>query len=237
MADRNLTVAEVAARPGRAPRRADLPGAFVQLEPVDPARHAAELFAAATEDQTAGPELWTYMPYGPFEDLAAFTGWLQDRAAGDDPLFFAVRDKETGRAGGMASYLNIHPEHRSIEIGHIWFAPFLQRSRPSTEALYLMIRHAFDELAARRVEWKCNALNEASRRAAERLGFTFEGIFYQHMIIKGRNRDTAWFSILDHEWPELKSGFERWLDPGNFDGAGRQKQALRHTPRRDGQAR
>jgi len=224
-------------RPGRRPQRSDLPGIFVQLEPIDPARHGAELFAAATEDEKAGPGLWTYMPYGPFEDIAAFTGWLQGCAASDDPLFFALRDEASGRAGGMASYLNIHPEHRSIEIGHIWFAPFLQRRRQSTEALYLMIRHAFEELAARRVEWKCNALNEASRRAANRLGFSFEGIFYQHLIVKGRNRDTAWFSILDHEWPELQGGFERWLDPGNFDGAGRQKQALRHPPRQDGQAR
>lgn len=224
-------------RPGRRPPRSDLLGASVQLEPVEPARHGAELFAAATEDEQAGPGIWTYLPYGPFEDVAAFTGWLQDRAASDDPLFFAVRDKASGRPAGMASYLNIHPEHRSIEIGHIWFAPFLQRSRQSTEALYIMIRHAFDELAARRVEWKCNALNEASRRAALRLGFTFEGIFYQHMITKGRNRDTAWFSILDHEWPALQSGFERWLDPENFDAAGRQKQALRHPARQDGQAR
>lgn len=183
MADRNLTVGELEARDGGRPARSDLPGAFVELEPVDPARHAAELFA------------------GPVEDLAAFTGWLHDRAASDDPLFFAIRDKTSGRQ--------------------------------TTEALYLMIRHAFDDLAARRVGWKCNALNEPSRHAAERLGFTFEGIFHQHMIVKGRNRDTAWFSILDHERPELRSGFERRLDPGNFDGAGRQKQTLRS--RQDGQ--
>ena len=127
----------------------------------------------------------------------------------------------------MASYLNIVPANGCIEIGHIWFAPPLQKTRAATEAILLMIRHAFEDLACRRVEWKCDSLNEASRRAARRFGFSYEGTFRQHMIIKGRNRDTAWFAILDHEWPRVRAGFERWLDPDNFDAAGRQRENLR----------
>ncbi len=141
-------------------------------------------------------------------------------------MFFAVRDEGSGRAGGVASYLNIHPQPGTIEIGHIWFGPALQRTPAATEALYLLLHHAFDDLGYRRLEWKCNALNAASRRAAVRLGFAFEGTFYQHQIVKGRNRDTTWFSILDGEWPPIRANFEAWLAPENFDEAGGQRASL-----------
>ena len=141
-------------------------------------------------------------------------------------MFFAIVDLASGAASGMASYLNIVPANGCIEIGHIWFAPPLQKTRAATEAIFLMIRHAFEDLAYRRVEWKCNSLNEASKRAARRFGFTYEGTFRQHMVIKGRNRDTAWFAMLDHEWPAIRAAFERWLDPDNFDAAGRQRKSL-----------
>ena len=206
------------------PARADLTGTFSRLEPLDPARHAAELFAAS--HQPGAETLWDYLAYGPFADLAAFQAWLEERAISDDPLFFAIRELTSGQAVGMASYLNIVPVHGSIEIGHIWFGPALQRTPAATEALFLLLRHALDDLGYRRMEWKCNARNAASRRAAIRLGFRFEGIFYQHMVTKGRNRDTAWFSILDHEWPPLRDAFEAWLAPENFDADGRQRRAL-----------
>jgi RimJ/RimL family protein N-acetyltransferase len=166
------------------------------------------------------------MAYGPFESQAVFTAWLDERAASKDPVFYAVIDRAAGAARGMMSYLRIEPEHRVIEIGHIWFAPVLQRTRQATEAIYLMARHAFDDLGYRRLEWKCNALNAASRRAAERFGFTFEGIFRQHMIVKGGNRDTAWYSIIDGEWPIRRAAFEDWLSPENFDSSGRQRRSL-----------
>jgi RimJ/RimL family protein N-acetyltransferase len=202
----------------------------VRLEPLDPAIHAAELYAASHPSAETRTEqvrnLWTYMPYGPFPDLAAFTAWLGTQAASADPLFFAVRDLATGQASGMVSYQAIQPEHRSIEIAHIWFGPALQNTRQSTEALYLLMAHSFDELRYRRLEWKCDALNRSSRQAALRLGFAFEGIFYQHRIVKGRNRDTAWFSLLDYEWPRISANFRTWLAPDNFDENGRQRQSL-----------
>jgi RimJ/RimL family protein N-acetyltransferase len=210
---------------GRAPERVPLEGTLVRLQPVDVAAHGESLYALSH----ARPEhaaLWTYLPYGPFKDEATFTGWLAERAASSDPLFFALVEAQTGRASGMASYLNIVPANGSIEIGHIWFAPPLQKTRAATEAIFLMMRHVFDDLGYRRLEWKCNALNEASMRAARRFGFTYEGTFRQHMVVKCRNRDTAWFSILDREWPAIRAAFERWLDPGNFDAAGRQRKNL-----------
>jgi RimJ/RimL family protein N-acetyltransferase len=210
---------------GRAPRREPLQGAYVRLEPVDVARHAPSLYAlshAKAEDAA----LWTYLAYGPFPDQGAFERWLAERAASSDPLFFAVVDRQSGQASGMASYLNIVPDMGCIEIGHIWFAPPLQRTRPATEAIFLMMRHVFDDLGYRRLEWKCNALNEASMRAARRFGFTYEGTFRQHMVVKGRNRDTAWFALLDREWPAVRAAFERWLAPANFDAAGRQGASL-----------
>jgi RimJ/RimL family protein N-acetyltransferase len=147
-------------------------------------------------------------------------------AASEDPLFYAVIDLRDGRAGGVASYLRITPEHGVIEIGHIWFGRTLQRTRAATEAIYLLARHAFDDLGYRRLEWKCNAANAASRRAAERFGFTFEGIFRQHQIVKRQNRDTAWYAMLDHEWPPIRAAFEAWLHGANFDAGGRQRRRL-----------
>jgi RimJ/RimL family protein N-acetyltransferase len=210
--------------PAAVPARTAIDGDLVRLEVLDPERHAASLFTASHVASAEG--LWEHLPYGPFAGQAEFTAWLEQRAASADPLFFAVIDWESMRALGMASYLRIEPAHGVIEIGHIWFAPELQRTRQATEAIFLLARTAFDDLGYRRLEWKCDSLNLPSRRAAERFGFTYEGIFRQHMIVKGRNRDTAWFSITDGEWPVRKAAFEQWLAPDNFDGAGKQKRNL-----------
>lgn len=206
---------------GVAPERRQIDGMLVLLEPLDPDRHADALYAASHDNDEA-KRVWTYLPDGPFEDFASFNRWVRRMAEEPDRLFFAFRDKATGRLGGMATYLDIRPTMGSIEIGYIWFCPFLQRTRQATEALFLMLRIAFDELKYRRMQWRCNALNGKSRAAALRLGFTFEGIFYQHMVVKGRNRDTAWYSILDHEWPRIRDNFDVWLAPSNFDNQGRQ---------------
>ena len=211
--------------PARVPARAALVGASVRLEPVDPERHAAALYAAA-HGPGHDPALWDYLGYGPFADEAEFTGWLSARAESADPMFHAVVDAATGEAGGMASYLRIEPADGVIEIGHIWFGAALQRSRQATEAIFLLARHAFDDLGYRRLEWKCNAQNARSRAAAARFGFRYEGTFQQHMITKGRNRDTAWFAIIDGEWPPARRGFERWLADDNFDATGRQRASL-----------
>jgi RimJ/RimL family protein N-acetyltransferase len=203
------------------PQKRTLAGRYVRLEPVDASRHADDLF----ELSRASPAIWVYLGYGPFADLASFRSWLGARAAESDPLFFTIVDAASGHASGMASFLRIIPGDGVIEIGHIWLVPAIQRSRQATEAIFLLMREAF-ALGYRRLEWKCNALNAPSRRAALRFGFTFEGIFRQHMIIKGRNRDTAWFAMMDHEWPATRAGFERWLAPENFDAAGCQRVRL-----------
>jgi RimJ/RimL family protein N-acetyltransferase len=226
--ERLVSGAPVGKRPSGAPSRAPLMGDAVRLEPLDPAAHARDLFHAG-HDGEAARRLWTYMPYGPFDDERTFARWLQACATFNDPLFFAIRDKVSGNAAGMASYLNIRPPDGVLEVGHIWFAPALQRTRAATEALFLLIRRAFDELGYRRVEWKCDALNGASRRAALRLGCRFEGVFYRHMIVKGCNRDTAWYAIIDEEWPRLRDAFERWLAADNFDEGGRQRLSLRQS--------
>src|SRR5215468_9901534 len=210
---------------GMLPARRPLEGISARLEPIDPAAHAAELFAAS-HGVPGGEELWRFMAYGPWTDGVTFRSWLRDCAAVHDPLFFAIRDGTTGRACGMASYLNIVPKNGSIEIGHIWLAPALQDTRPGTEALFLLMRYAMDDLAYRRLEWKCDALNEPSRHAARRLGFRFEGVFHRHMVIKGHNRDTAWYSIVGQEWPTVRATMEAWLAPENFDAMGRQRRAL-----------
>jgi RimJ/RimL family protein N-acetyltransferase len=210
---------------GRRPARVPLSGVEVRLEPVDAAAHADSLYRrshARPEDAV----LWTYLAYGPFADQGAFAAWLEERARSQDPLFFALVEQASGAAAGMASYLNVVPANGSIEIGHIWFAPALQRTRAATEAIYLLARHAFEELGYRRLEWKCDALNHGSMRAARRFGFSYEGTFRQHMIVKGRNRDTAWFALLDRDWPAQRAAFERWLAPENFDEGGRQRVAL-----------
>ena len=226
--ERLISCAPVARRPsGGPPGRVRLAGDAVCLEPLDPAAHAGNLFHAGHDGEARG--LWTYMPYGPFENQRAFAKWLQACATFNDPLFFVICEKTSGRPSGMASYLNVRPTDGVMEIGHIWFAPTLQRTRAATEALFLLMRRAFDELGYRRLEWKCDALNERSRRAALRLGFRFEGVFYRHMIVKNHNRDTAWYSIIDEEWPYLREGFERWLAAENFDEHGRQRQPLQES--------
>lgn len=193
-------------------------GRWCCLEPLTVA-HAADLFAAASAD-TMGHS-WTYLHYGPFQTEAEYTAWVAERAVSTDPLFFAVLDTGTGRAVGVASYLRIDPANGVIEVGHLYFSPALQGTTAATEAMYLMMRHAFD-LGYRRYEWKCDSLNAPSRRAALRLGFHFEGIFRQAIVVKGRNRDTAWFSVIDGEWPPLQARFEKWLTPENFDTQVRQ---------------
>lgn len=211
---------QAAARP---PRTA-MEGRYCLLEPIDPDRHASDLFAAFATDPDG--RNWTYLPYGPFDSEADLGQWIARTCLGDDPLFHAIVDRETGKAVGVASYLRIEPKIGVIETGHIHFSPLLQRRPAATEAMALMMRRVFAELGYRRYEWKCDVLNAPSRRAAERLGFRFEGIFRQATIYKGRNRDTAWYAILDREWPSLDQAFSRWLDPSNFDHAGRQKSSL-----------
>jgi len=206
----------------RPPERSALEGELVRLEPVSPTRHAGDLFEASRHAH----EIWTYLAYGPFESLASFTVWLEARAASTDPLFYAVVDRQSGIARGMASLMRVAPADGVIEIGHIWFEPSLQRTPQATEAIFLLARHAFDDLGYRRLEWKCDSLNVPSRRAAERFGFTYEGIFRQHMVIKGRNRDTAWFSIIDSEWRSRRAAFEQWLAATNFDRDGKQRRSL-----------
>lgn len=196
-------------------------GRYCTLEPLDPTCHAADLYAAS-HGQPGQERLWDWLPAGPFADFSSFQQWISDCAASTDPLFFAVRDVSIDRATGMASYLNIHPLPATIEIGHVMFGSPLQKTPAATEALYLLMDYALSDLGYRRLEWKCNALNAPSRRAANRLGFRYEGTFYQHLIVKGHNRDTAWYSILDSEWPRLRPNFERWLAPENFDEQGKQ---------------
>ena len=209
-------------RPAKRPARAPIDGDSVRLEPLSVDRHGEDLFAS-TE---GAEETWLYLPYGPFGGRDEFMQWLAERAALDDPLAFAIIDRAAGAARGIATLMSIEPEHGSIEIGHIWLSPQLQRTRQATEAIYLMARHSFDVLGNRRLEWKCNAENAPSRLAAERFGFTFEGVFRQHRVIKGRNRDTAWYSITDREWPLVRAAFEAWLAPQNFDADGRQRRSL-----------
>lgn len=205
----------------RWPVRTGLAGRFVRVEPLDPAAHQGDLFAAGR-----APDIWTFLGYGPFVDETALRVWLEERSASSDPLFFALRDTADGRVKGMCAWLRIDPQNGVIEIGHIWYGAGLARTAAATEAMHLLFRHAFEERGYRRLEWKCDAANAKSRRAAERLGFTFEGIFRQHMIVKGRNRDTAWFSLLDHEWPEVRAAQAAWLSTANFDGEGGQRQRL-----------
>lgn len=206
------------------PRRPDaewMEGRFVRLELLDADRHAADLFRANSVDDA----MWNYLPYGPFTSSATYHRWVRDMAGQPDPVFYALRDRATGHCGGVASYLRIFPEAGTIEVGHIALAKMLQRTPAATEAMYLMMRWAF-EAGYRRYEWKCDALNLPSRRAAERLGLSYEGVFRQATVVKGRNRDTAWFAAIDSEWPALKVAFETWLSPANFDAEGQQIERL-----------
>ncbi|WP_298609987.1 GNAT family protein [uncultured Thiothrix sp.] len=195
-----------------------LTGQYCRLEPLS-LQHAQDLFAAFTADQEH--RIWTYLPYGPFTDFTSFSAWLEKNTSSKDPVFYSILNAE-GKALGMASYLRIDPANGVIEVGHINFSPALQKTRAATETMYLMMHYAFEDLGYRRYEWKCDALNKPSRQAAERLGFQFEGIFRQATVYKHRNRDTAWYSILDSEWPALKQKFDAWLEPSNFDTNGRQ---------------
>jgi RimJ/RimL family protein N-acetyltransferase len=204
----------------------ELRGTQVLLRPVDAAGDAASLYSASHPPE-GDERIWTYLPYGPYDNADALEERLHEAAASEDPLFFAIAPLPDEQPLGIASYLRITPEEGAIEIGHIWFGTPLQRTPAATEAIFLLARHAFDDLGYRRLEWKCNALNEASRRAAERFGFTFEGVFRHHQVVKGRNRDTAWYSIVDDEWPAIRAAFESWLAPDNFDQDGRQRSSLR----------
>lgn len=207
--------------PPRPGRRAMI-GRFVRLDPLVPAM-APGLHAANAED--AAGRMWDFLPYGPFRDGDAYAAWVAEVAARDDPLFFQVTDLDTGMPGGVLSLLRIDPGAGSIEVGHIAFAPRLQRTRAATEAVWLVMAGAF-AAGYRRFEWKCNALNIPSRRAALRFGLSFEGVFRNHLVVKGRNRDTAWYAAIDSEAPALQAAYSAWLDPANFDPAGRQRESL-----------
>jgi RimJ/RimL family protein N-acetyltransferase len=208
----------------RAPGRDPMAGRFCRLEPLDAARHADDLFEAYAADRTGA--LWTYMADGPYLSADAFRAAMESAAVSTDAVYYAIVERGSGKPAGRAAYLRIGPQAGSIEIGSIAFAPSLQRTPAATEAMYLMLVRVFDELGYRRCEWKCDALNEPSRRAAERLGFTYEGLFRQALVYKGRNRDTAWYAMIDRDWPAIRRGFESWFDPANFDTDGGQKVSL-----------
>ena len=210
------------ATPAEHPGPVRLEGRLCRIEKLNPEIHGDALWEALD----GADRLWVYMAYGPFPDRPTFIQWLGERAAMLDPYSYAVIDLKTGKAVGIITLMEIRPSMRVIEIGNIVYSPKLQRRALATEAQYLAARYVFETLGYRRYEWKCNALNAPSMRAARRLGFKFEGIFRQHMIIKGRNRDTAWFGMTDGDWPAAKSAFERWLAPGNFDEDGRQRESL-----------
>ena len=210
--------------PAPAPERITVRGRYVTIAPLDPALHGDSLWAGTGGRNNAA--LWDYMPDGPFPERAAFDARLEVKAASPDPMFFAIVDNGSGEAVGHASLMRIDTKNRVIEVGGIMYSPWLKRTPSGTEAIYLLAQYVFDDLGYRRYEWKCNALNAASRAAALRYGFTFEGIFRPHMIVKGRNRDTAWFSMLDSEWPARKQAFEDWLSPENFDEDGAQRRPL-----------
>ena len=211
-------------RPVATPDGRTLAGRYVVLRSLDPAADADALYAESHPPAADG--IWTYLPYGPFPDVAALRLHLDAQAASADPLFYAVVPAAQERPAGVVSYLRITPMHGVIEIGHIWFGASLARTTAATETIYLLARHVFDDLGYRRLEWKCDVLNGRSRAAALRFGFTFEGVFRHHMVIKDRNRDTAWFAITDGEWPSIRPAYETWLAPENFDQEGRQRQGL-----------
>ena len=204
------------------PTRTVMEGRFVRLEPLLPA-HSQALYEAMSHDREG--RNWTYMGYGPFESLDAYRAWIGEVTREGDPMFYAIAGLHDGRPVGVASLMRIAPASASIEVGNINYSPLLQRTPGATEAMYLLMRWAF-EAGYRRYEWKCDALNAPSRRAAQRLGFSYEGMFRQATVYKGRNRDTAWYAAIDSEWPALKAAFETWLDPANFDAEGRQRRSL-----------
>ena len=209
-------------KPAPLPCPVTLRGRTVTLEPLDAERHSEDLWQAVQGHD----ELWTWLPDGPYNSEADLRRAVEQRQAASSAIFLAIIPAETCEAAGWASYMRMEPAHGVIEVGSILYSPSLQRTVAATEAMYMMASHVFDHLGYRRYEWKCNALNLPSRRAAERLGFTFEGIFRQHMVVKGRSRDSAWYSMLDHEWPTRKRAFEAWLEPANFDDEGKQRRSL-----------
>jgi|SRR5690242_10775240 len=211
--------------PAQPPTGRTLTGTHVLLRPIDADRDAGPLYEVSHPPH-GDAAIWTYLPEGPYESSTDLRDSLRETERSTDPLRYTIVGASGERPLGSASYLRITPAFGVIEIGHIWFGTPLQRTTGATEAIFLMARHAFDDLGYRRLEWKCNALNAASRRAAERFGFTFEGVFRQHQVIKGRNRDTAWYSIVDGDWPAIKQAFEAWLEPGNFGPDGAQRRSL-----------
>ncbi|MBX8488900.1 GNAT family N-acetyltransferase [Pseudomonas cichorii] len=201
-------------QPASLPGNKTLEGRFIRLEKLDPARHGDDLWLVLNGPDS-DPKLWDYLPYGPFNEREAFDTWLQRHASDTDPWFYSVVDQNTGVTEGVISLMSIVAAHGRIEIGHVTFGGRMQRTPKGTEAIYLLAKEAF-ALGNRRLEWKCNANNARSRRAADRFGFSYEGLFRQHMVVKGVNRDTAWYSIIDSEWPELQKAFESWLAVDNF---------------------
>ncbi|MGF1734086.1 GNAT family N-acetyltransferase [Photobacterium satsumensis] len=206
------------------PEPVTLAGQFCRLEPLHPSRHGNDLFEAFSADLEQ--RLWTYMFMGPFEDKDCFFQWLAPLEQSRDPLFFAIIDPATDQAVGIASYMRIVPQMGVIEIGNFLFSAKLQKTPAATEAIHLMLKHAFETLGYRRCEWKCDSLNHPSRRAAERLGFSYEGLFRQAIVYNGRNRDTTWYAIIDSDWPQISSAHQAWLSPENFDNSGQQKKRL-----------
>ncbi len=210
---------------GLIPARRLISGTEVDLEPLDPAAHGAALYRESHGSEE-GLQIWTYLPWGPWPDEAAYRGHLADCAASFDYIWYVFRLKDSGEIKGMACYLDVQPSQGVIEIGGIWFAPDMQRTRAATEALFLMLDYAMTDLRYRRMQWRCNALNQKSRDAALRLGFKYEGIFYNHMIYKGLNRDTAWYSILDTDWPGVRGIISTWLADANFEADGQARSSL-----------
>lgn len=208
----------------RTPEFTEIRGRYCSLQRLDADKHAAALYDNLQADNPG--DSWTYLPYGPFENSDAFRAWIQETSRDGQVRLYAIVDNQLCQPVGVSGYLRISPEHGSIEVGHLHFSRYLKKTPAATEAMYLMMRYVFDELGYRRYEWKCNALNQPSINAAKRLGFQFEGIFRQSHVYKNRNRDTAWFSIIDSEWPALKAGFQKWLHPDNFDANGMQIRRL-----------
>ena len=218
---RPLGEAVVGWEPAKRPDRTPLRGRYAELRPVDPPGDAEALFSVSRD-----PGIWTYLFDGPYLSVDEFRAMLEAAAPLEDPFRYTIVPRPSGQPEGTASYLRITPEHGTIEIGNIWFGTPLRRTTAATEAIYLLAANAFDTLGYRRLEWKCNALNAPSRRAADRFGFRFEGVFERHMVVKGHNRDTAWYAITDDRWPGVRAAFEAWLSPSNFDADGRQRAAL-----------
>lgn len=227
IAPRRLSLAPVVVPPRAvAPRRALLEGRFARLEPLDPAAHADALYAEGCES-AGGDEIWRFLPYGPFGSRAEFDGYVRRFSSALDMVFFAICDlRQGGRPAGMASFLEIDPANGSTEIGHIWLAPSIQRGVVGSEALILMMIEAMDVFGARRLQWKCDAMNDKSRAAARRFGFGFEGVLHRHRVVKGRNRDTAYYAVLDEDWPQLRPRLSAWLAPDNIGADGLARASL-----------